>query len=188
MIAKTHEYNIFVIRFTKFMKNIFLILVLCLLSCQDNDSETSQLTNEKAINELVSKADIDALKYTDFVADAQVEKAVSGWAKYRELSSIILDVKSGNLSFFKSNKEIVATLNNELKSTVPEVVSSPLILARIVAVETKMYKLEGVINLSSPTKESILETVKELLVAYSNLNLQMNKQLERESQRIQKPY
>ena len=48
--------------------------------------------------------------------------------------------------------------------------------------------IEGVINLSFPTKEYILETVKELLVAYSNLNLQMNKQLERESQRIQKPY
>lgn len=188
MVAKTHEYNIFVIRVIKIMRNIGLILVLCFFSCQNTDSETSQVSNEKAISELVTKADIEALKYTDFIVDQKVEKAISAWVKYGEINSVILDVKSGNLSFFKSNKQIVATLNNELKSTIPDAIASPLILSRVIAVETKMFKLEGVVNLSAPTKEAILETVKELLVAFSNLNLQMNKQIEKESQRIQKPY
>lgn len=186
-MPKTHEYNIFVIQVLKNMKNICLILVLCLMSCLNTDSETSQLPKENAINELVTKEDVKALKYTEFIADAKVEKAINGWAKYNELKSVILDIKSGNLLFFKSNKQIVATLNNELKSTIPEAIDSPLILSRVIAVETKLYKLEGVVNLSNPTKETILESVKELLVAFSNLNLQMNKQVEKESQRIQKP-
>lgn len=163
-------------------------MALCLLSCQDTDSKKNQLPPENVLDELVTKTDVQALKYTDFKADAKVEKIISSWAKYRELNTIILDVKAGNLSFFKSNKEIVETLNNELISTIPESINSSLIMARIIAVETKMYKLESAVNLSNATTTSILESVKELLVAFSNLNLQLNKQLEKESQRIQKPY
>tara|TARA_R100001377_G_scaffold29797_1_gene16226 strand:+ start:59 stop:571 length:513 start_codon:yes stop_codon:yes gene_type:complete len=170
------------------MKNIFLILVLCLVSCQETKTETDQVQTDNLLSELVTKEDIIALKFTDFIADANVEKIISGWAKYRELNTIILDVKSGNLSFFKSNEEIVAALNKDLKTTIPEAINSPLILSRVIAVETKIYKLEGVVNLTTPTKESLLESVKELLVAFSNLNLQMNKKVEKESQKIVKPY
>ncbi|EGV42907.1 hypothetical protein BZARG_2056 [Bizionia argentinensis JUB59] len=169
------------------MKNLYFIVALCLLSCKDADPETNLELTDNAISELITKEDVKALKYSDFMVDAKVEKIIGNWAKYGELNIIIQDLKTGNLSFFKSNTEIVATLNKELKATVPEAINSSLIVARVIAVETKIYKLESAVNLSNPTKESILEPLKELLVAFSNLNLQMNKQLEKESQQIQKP-
>ncbi|MGY0391014.1 hypothetical protein ACW5R3_00470 [Bizionia sp. KMM 8389] len=169
------------------MKNIFVIILLCLLSCQETESNLKESRTENIIETIINKSDIDALDYTEYVLDANVVKSITGWAKYDELGKILEDVKVANLSFFKSNKSLVATLNNELKTTVPETVSSPLIDARILAIETKMYKLENQVNLSNPTKGSLLEAVEELLTAYSNLNLQLNKQLEKRSQRIQRP-
>ena len=158
-----------------------------MLSCQNSDSNTDAVSTENTIEELVSKADIKALQYTNFMVDKKVEKTITNWEKYRELNLVITDVKGGNLSFFKSNNDVLATLNMELKTTIPDAINSPFVMARVIAVETKMYKLESEVNLSNPSKERILESVKELVTAFSNLNLQMNKQIEKESQRIQKP-
>ncbi|TYB78569.1 hypothetical protein [Bizionia myxarmorum] len=169
------------------MKYICLLFVLCLFSCKDTESEIQTLPADNAISELITKEDLASIKYADFIADPKVENMITGWAKYNELQSVILDIKAGNLSFFKDNKQIVSTLNFELKSTIPETLKTPLIIARVVAVETKVFKLESAVNLSNPEKEVVLESVKELLVAFSNLNLQMNKQVEKESQQIIKP-
>jgi hypothetical protein len=51
-----------------------------------------------------------------------------------------------------------------------------------------MLKLEGVVNLSNPDKKEVLLIVRDFLAAFSNLNLQINKKFERESQNIEKPY
>lgn len=170
------------------MKKICLIFLLCVFSCQENKSNNATETETKIqASELISKEAIKNLKFRDFDADNQVKKTIGGWEKYRELNNVITDVRAANLSFFKANAEIVAALNNELKSSIPESINSEPVLSRVVALETKMYKLEDEVNLSKPTKKGLLAAVKELLVAFSNLNLQMNKQQERKSQNIQKP-
>ncbi|MFD2551639.1 hypothetical protein ACFSQP_07415 [Bizionia sediminis] len=169
------------------MKISYFLLVLCMVSCTDLPTEKTTEPTEVATPDLVSKADIAALKYVGFTADNKVQQAIANWTKYKELQSIITDVKMGNLSFFKSNQEILATLNAEVKSTIPATINSPFVMARLIALETKMFKLESEMNLANPSKARILASVKELLEAFSNLNLQMNKQIEKESQRIQKP-
>lgn len=167
------------------MKIFVLIAFVCLLSCQENKKETT--SQVAPLSELITEKDINALKYLDFEPDSKVNKLIENWAKYKEVALVITDVKQANMSFFKDNSEILTALIEELKTTIPESINSPLIAARLTALETKMYKLESEVNLSNSKKEALLACIKELLESFSNLNLQMNKKIEKESQNIQKP-
>jgi len=136
----------------------------------------------------ITKEDISKLNYKEFILDAKADKALESWQKYYELDNIINNLNQANLSFFKNNNEIIIAFIDDLKATIPEIIDSPLIIVRLIALETKMFKLEGVVNLSNPKKKELLSVIKECLSAFSNLNLQINKKFEKESQNIQKPY
>lgn len=165
---------------------MFLICV-CLISCQDSNKQIVEENVEEVSQASITKTDIENLKYIEFLPDAKVKTQIEGWEKYNELNQIVKDVKGANLSFFKANDEIVQALCEELKSTIPESMNTPQIFSRIVALETKIFKLESFVNQTNVKKNNLLDVVKEFLVAYSNFNLQMNKKIERESQNIQKP-
>jgi len=170
------------------MKFISFLMVLLVCSCQSSNNEVSEDDTKENVSEILTKKDVQSVKYIEFVADAKVQKVIGSWEKYTELQKVILDVKAANLSFFRDNNEILTVLIDELKTTIPEMVNTPQVMARIIALETTLYKLESNVNLSNAKKETVLSAVKELLLAFSNLNLQMNKKLEKESQNIQKPY
>ncbi|MFL0353042.1 hypothetical protein [Xanthomarina sp. GH4-25] len=160
-------------------------LIVCLFSCEENTKNEQQTENNTTV--LVSKKNIQKLNYTDFVLDSKVKKKIQGWNKYTELEGVILNLKQGNLSYFKENHDILEALITDLKETIPESVNSPSVMSRLIALDTKLYKLESVVNLSNTTSDKLIIPIKEVLVSFSNLNLQMNKKIERESQKIQKP-
>ena len=169
---------------------LLLVIGICLslLSCKDEAQVTKLETQGQKEAPLITKSDISKINYTEFILDSKVGKSLDGWEKYYELDNIIINLKNADLSYFKDNNEIVLALIKDLKETVPEQVDTPLITARLVTLETKMLKLESIVNLSNPSKNNILLGIQEFLMAYSNLNLQINKKFEKESQNIQKPY
>lgn len=169
------------------MRFVIFFVLLVLFSCQDSQNENVDETSVNSIVEVVTKEDVQSLNYMDFVLDSKVERAISSWEKYNELQKVILDIKDANLSFFRDNNEIILALIEDLKTTIPEQVSSPHVEARILALETKLLKLESHANLSNAKKETVLMSIEEVLIAFSNLNLQMNKKIEKESQNIQRP-
>lgn len=164
-----------------------LCLAVCLFSCKKTSTSTEVSVQNTTESSIISISDIEALKYVDYTLDNKADKIISNWMKYYELETVVSNLKKADISYFKNNSEILEALIKDLKSTIPEKFQTPLIQARILALETKLYKLEGVANLSNIQKKELLLSVQEVLVAFSNLNLQMNKQVERESQRIQKP-
>lgn len=169
------------------MRFVFFFVLLILFSCQDSQNENVDEATSNSFVEVVTKEDVQSLNYIDFVLDAKVERAISSWEKYSELQKIVLDIKDANLSFFRDNNEIIIALIEDLKTTLPEQVHSPHVEARILALETKLLKLESHANLSNAKKETVLMAIEEVLIAFSNLNLQMNKKIEKESQRVQRP-
>lgn len=169
------------------MRFVLVLFLIFFTSCQDTQETTSQEMSLNPTAEIITKEDIQSLSYIEYVADMKVERAISGWEKYNELIKVIVDIKDANLSFLRDNTEIVEALIKDLKATIPEKINSPHVEARIIAFETKLFKLESTVNLSNAKKETFLSAVKEVLVAFSNLNLQMNKKLEKESQNIQRP-
>ena len=166
--------------------SIWCILVIA-FSCKKNQ-EQNEATLDKTNDSLEIKAkDISKIKYTDYILDSRTEDITINWNAYKQLQEVIDHVKKADLSFFYNNTKEVKELLTNLKQTIPSNVNSPSILARISALETKLLKLESLSNLSTTSKEELLENIKGFLVAFSNLNLQMNKKIEGDNIIIEKP-
>mgnify|MGYP001816485735 FL=1 len=163
-----------------------LFLLYCLTACNDVKTDSSQ-TKQEHDAQIVSKETISNLDFIEFVLDAKAEKLFETWAKYIEIQNLTTNIKQGDLSFFKDNSELLIALIEDFKATVPEQIDSPSIWVRIKALETKMYKLESAVSLPTTNKQDLTASIKELLIAFSNFNLQINKKFEKESQNIQKP-
>jgi len=162
----------------------FLISFSC-KKTEENNTADADITENA--NQKLSESDISKIDFIDFGLDEKTERAIENWQEYYQLQDVVNNVKKGDLGFFNNNEEAIKTLINDLKKNIPAPVNTPATLARIKVLETKVYKLESLSNLSSTTKDELNSTIKEFLVALSNLNFQMNKKLEKDSQNIQKP-
>lgn len=169
------------------MRVYLLSFLLILLSCSQNKQKYNSDISQENQNDFLSKEDIATLKYTDYALDSKAYKEQSAWPKYGELEVLVNDVKNANLSFFKDNKDVLKSFLEDLKATTPEKINTPAIQARLKVIETMTYKLEDQLMLSQPKKDDMLNSIKGFLEAFSNLNFQINKKLERDSQNIQKP-
>lgn len=163
-----------------------LSLLFLLPSCNNQAKNSTEQVEQKDDQEITSQ-DIAKLKYTDYGLDDKTHSAVEDWAQYTELEVVVNEVKTGDLTFFDDNEKAIKLLLKELKKDIPEAVNASSILARVLVFETKLYKLESLSNLDTTSKEELLETIKEFLISFSNLNLQMNKKLEFDTRTIQKP-
>ncbi len=170
------------------MKIKILVLVLIMLmSCKNTRDESSLEKKNENLNEEVTKKELSKLKFIDFTLDVRTEKVVENWKAYYELQDMTINIKKGDLSFFKNNKEGIKTLFKDLLKNIPAEVNNDATLARIVALETKLYKLESLSNLSTTSKEELGKGIQEFLESFSNLNFQMNKKIEKDHQIIEKP-
>ena len=169
------------------MTRIILLLLLCFIwSCKKNIPENTENSENLRDSAVVSKIEIPKFNITEFLLDPQSEKQLN-WLKYYEMETIIEELKKGDLSHFKTDTKIVETLVNEFTNTLPLHLNEESIQARILTVKTMYLKLNNVINMSTSTEKDISYAVKDLLEAFSNLNYQINKKFERDSQQISKP-
>lgn len=164
-------------------------LVFALISCKDSSETSTENPVEEEVKstQIITQSDIAKLKYIDFGLDAKTEKLVENWEEYIQFQQLIQDVKLANFSELKADSKILRTLMRDFKKKIPVAIKSSSILARVMVFETKLFKLESLVNLSNINKEELGGAIKELLLAFSNLNFQINKKLERDSQNIEKP-
>ena len=167
--------------------SLILLFVVC-FSCKETQEEnTNTAVNETLKQEDISKNDISNLNYTEYALDEKTKTIIENWQEYSELNDVIADVKAGDLSFFNDNDEVIKVLFKNLKAKIPKAIKTPSITARMVALETKFYKLKSFSNLSTTTKEELNAVIKEFSESFSYLNLQMNKKIENDSQNTEKP-
>jgi len=164
-----------------------LCLLFCLFACNQAENENASDSQNKVDSLKVTKEDISKLDFIEFVLDEKAEKLFENWTSYTELDNHISDLKQGDISFFKDNPELLNALLKDFKETLPEQINSPAILARVKELETKIYKLQSITNITNGNKNVLYPVIKELLISFSNFNLQVNKKIEKESQNIQKP-
>jgi hypothetical protein len=163
-------------------------LVLLCVSCKKTDQPTTEQSDAAPKSQIITEKDISKLSYLDFGLDDRVLPIIESWDEFNQLQDIIENIKKGDLSYFKIDaKKNLNTLVSDINNTIPEALNTPSIQARILVVETKLYKTESLSNLSSIKKQELLEALKELLESYSNLCFQMNKKLENDSQSIERP-
>lgn len=180
------EFNIFANLIVVPMSKITYVFILfILLSC--GESQQTEVVQEVEKSSSITKEDIAQIKYTEYVVDPKVAVYTENWNKYTELNDIIAKLKLGDYSYFQDNQEILSTLLTDLQKTIPAELNSPSVMARLVAVENACLKLESLANLSNIDNEEMVSVIGEVLIAFNNMSLQMNKKLERESQQIYKP-
>ena len=157
-------------------------------SCNSNTESDKKTLQEMSSEDFkISAKDIDTITYTEFALSNLSENATGNWLKFQELQEEIVILKKGDLSFFKDDKTILESLITDLKNEIPEDLNIPSILVRLSVLETAIFKLEGVSSFNNVSKELLLNSIKDVLVANSNIILQMNKKFEKDSQKIQKP-
>jgi hypothetical protein len=83
-------------------------------------------------------------------------------------------------------KKVLKAFINDFKTEIPEAIKTAPIESRVVVLETKLLKLNSILKLDNVDKATKLSNVKELLIAMSNLNLQINKKFELEANLVGK--
>jgi cysteinyl-tRNA synthetase len=167
----------------KFLSILSLFIIF--FSCKKNE-ENTVVDTKKESQELTEK-DILKIKYIDYILDDRTEAIASNWNEYTQIQDVITNVKKADLSFFNNNKKNIKELLENFKENIPTELNTPAIMARILAFETKLYKLESLSNLSTTSKKELLNVIKEFFISFSNLNLQMNKKIEGDNIIIEKP-
>ena len=164
----------------------FFLVAILLSNIQCRNTEDKTLaTKQETQTELtrITPQDITDIKYTEYVLSDLAQKEVDTWTKFKELSVEVENLKNGNLSFFKDDKTILQALIADIKNEIPDSINSSSIIVRLSVLETAMYKFDETINLQSSSKDAIIKDVENLLLAYNNCVYQINKVIERQSQK-----
>ncbi|EDP70991.1 hypothetical protein FBALC1_00867 [Flavobacteriales bacterium ALC-1] len=149
------------------------------ISCGDdkNATEVVETENENQKPNISSKA-IEDFDYTDYALSPESEETLANWEKYQELAIQIGYLKKADLSFFNGDKEQLKTFIDEFKIETPKQLLTNSIISRTVILETMLLRLNENLTLENIEAKLKLQNVKEVLVAFSSLNYQINKKLE----------
>lgn len=174
-------------QFNNLIKSFVVLFgFISIFSCKEKNTELD--TNTIIYEEIkITAKDIENIRFTDYALSNLSEVEIESWLTFQELNSQIEILKKGDLAYFNDENEILTTFIKELNEEIPSDLDTPSIKARLSVLETCFYKLEGINNLKNLDKETVLGYIKDVLVAHSNLILQINKKLEQDSQDIKKP-
>ena len=136
----------------------------------------------------IAKADVEAIKFVEYVLDTKAKSMLSSWQTYADVNTAIGNFKSADFNFFVDNEEIFNTTLSELETTIPETIDTAPIMARLLVLKTKLLKLKQELELTSSSKTQRLQALKEVFEANTNVILQINKKYEKEAQKITNPY
>jgi len=174
------------------LKTLYLFKSSCIILFLNLSCDKTTQSGEKILQEVnsefkVSAYDINQIKFTEFALSDLTEKYTRDWLKFQEFQEEIDRLKKGDLTFFINDKTILQIFFKDIKIEIPESLNISSILVRLSVLETSIFKLRSITNLNNVKKELLLKAIKEVLVANSNIILQMNKKFEKDSQKIEKP-
>ena len=171
---------------------LLYILLLCsifFVSCKNENNQTTEETATTQKDSLkITKDDITKIKFTDIGLDPKTNKIMSVWQAYQTLADALQSLKQADYTFFNSDIEVFNSAIKDLEETIPPDIKTQSVEARVLAFKTMLLNLKDLKSLTGIEKKEILVATKQVFVAFSNLNLQINKKVEKDSQNIERPY
>lgn len=153
---------------------------------EKSQAQDTQDTTEKQSKNLTTKA-INDFRYNEYILSKDTEETVSNWDEFLELSKQIEFLKTADVSFFTQDLVNIQTFLTNLKTSIPENINTNPINARLLVLETRILKLHNDLTLDNIPVEEQLESIRELLIAKSNLNFVINKKLEFDKTDVDRP-
>lgn len=166
-----------------------LLALIFIVSCGDKTSETLE-TGEAGIKQEMKKISTKAIenfKYNDYILSDDAKREVSDWSKFQELETQISFLKTADITFFTTEKDTLKKFLDILKVNIPENINTNPVNARITTLETKLFKLNNDLTLENYSVDSKMLSIKELLIANSNLIFVINKKLEFDKNDVGRP-
>lgn len=162
------------------INSIFLSIICSILISCGNDTNivVKDIVESQDTKPAITTQTIEKLKYLDYALSNDAEKAVSEWDKYQELAIQIKYLKKADLSFFNGDEALLKAFIKAFKADLPDVLQTNPIESRIVVLETKLLKLHDDLTLSNIDTSVQLTSIKDVFIAFSNFNFQVNKKLE----------
>ncbi|MEP3838393.1 MAG: hypothetical protein ABJM36_12135 [Algibacter sp.] len=164
-----------------------LCFLLTFSACKKNQEETVDDEVPQIKTHDITEQDVNKIKYIDYILDTKTQDAVKDWQEYKQLENLISNIKKADLTYFTEDEKVLILFLKELKQNIPAALKSESTNSRILVIETQLLKLKSLYNLSTTSKEELKLSIKEFLVAFSNLNFQMNKKIEFDTRVIEKP-
>jgi len=159
--------------------------VLLFLSCvvlancgDDNNTNDVKITENKEQNAPITAKTIEGIDYKDYVLSPESEKAIVTWERYHELAMQINYLKKADFSFFNGEKELLKKFIKEFNTQMPKELATNHITSRNAIIETTLLKLNESLTLDNISRKDKLKGIKEVFIAFSNLNYMINEKLE----------
>jgi len=167
------------------MKITSVILFLCcfiVMSCGNDKNGTNEAETTEKIeqNAKITAKTIENIDYKDYALSSEAEEVIVTWERYKELAEQISYLKRADFSFFNGDKEILKKFISEFKVQMPDDLRTNPVVSRNAIIETALLKLNENLTLDNIERRDKLLGIKALFVAFSNLNYQINKKLERD--------
>jgi len=169
-----------------FKYNILFICLL-LLNCKKEVKKVDVVEQIKTQDKAVKKEDINTLKFDDILLDRSAKKITQDWKAYNTISDAIEAIKELKFNFFIEQEDLFKTTVTELRTIVPEELDTPPIKARLLVMQNDLLRFQEELKIKKQLTKDDLVFIKAVFVSFSNLNLQINKKLEKEAQLIIKP-
>lgn len=169
--------------------NFLLVITLLFSSCK-KESEVAVVDDGiTAIDTLLlTKKDMKKITYQDIAIDAKANAVISNWQAYLDVANGIQNLSTPDFSFFTADVDLFNSTVKDLEETIPEAINTQAIKARVLVLKTMLLKFQEIEALKSSTKKEKLLAIRQVFFAQSNLNLQINKKIEKDNQTIVKPF
>lgn len=171
----------------KTLQYCFILFVL-LLQCNNNEQtsvENKRFEDKSTLS--ISSADISAIQYDDFVLGTEAKDLIIKWTGFQEIASQVEFLKTADFTFFKGESADIKNVFDTAIKNIPEELDINPIKSRFTVIETKFLKLQNDLTLDNISKQDQMETIKGVLVAWSNMILVINKKLEFENNDVNRP-
>lgn len=172
-------------RFFKFL----LFITLLFTACKNDTTNTNQEVKSKVSDSLkLTPKEVSKINFKDIGLDSKTNTVISNWQAYLNIVNGIENLKTADFTFFNTDIDVFNSSLKDFENTIPEAINSKPVKARVLVLKTMLYKFHEIESLITSTKNEKLQSIQDVFVALSNLNLQINKKVEKDSQVIIKPY
>lgn len=152
-------------------KTLALVSVLLLISCKENTSEpvitgTSEKTSFSESLEVTSNRRVDLLP--------KARKEVNEWLAYATAQNEMETLRNSTGHDILEASNSIMQIMESLKSSVPDTLQTPAIMARANVLETKAKILYQLSNKKEKNAKEIFEIANDLIEEFDNFKLQLN--------------
>ncbi|WGD35659.1 hypothetical protein [Olleya sp. YS] len=169
--------------------NYLVIIALLFTACKKEEVQIQPEENISVTDSLkLTKKDISLVNYKDIGLDVNTNPIISNWQAYLNIVNGVEKIKTPDFTFFNADVDLFNSSVKDFEETIPEDINTEPVRARVLVLKTMLYKFQEIESLQTSTKQEKLLAIQQVFVALSNLNLQINKKIEKDNQTIIKPY